>query len=160
QMLRELQMLRGARQTELLPTAYCLGLARPAQLELQVRFGGGPLGGDDAVDAGVAQGAVGGELMAAQDAVELGAEPLDAGAGLAVEEVGAEPTGDAAERLEGMAEQEQLAARVEVGPLHRLAVPGRADLHALVGGVDVHVGGHAYRAAHRFARALPGPRPV
>ena len=38
---------------------------------------GGPLGGDDAVDAGVAQRAVGEAAMTAKDAIELGPEALD-----------------------------------------------------------------------------------
>src|SRR5215831_6015819 len=37
----------------------------------------GPLGGDDAVDACVAQSAIGCELMAAQDSVQFCAQPFD-----------------------------------------------------------------------------------
>src|SRR4051812_36108986 len=48
------------------------------QLERQVRLHRRPLGGDDAVDARIAQRAVRRDLVIAQDAVELGAEPLDA----------------------------------------------------------------------------------
>src|SRR5262245_44756128 len=109
-----------------------LSVARHLQLPVEVRLHGRPFAGDDAVDAGVAQRAVSGDLVVAQNAVELGAQPLDAGSALAVEEVGAELHGDATQRLEGVAEQQELAVRVEVGALHGSAIPGRADLYALV----------------------------
>ena len=39
------------------------------QFELQMGFDGGPFGGGDAVDAGVPEGAVGGDGVVAEDAV-------------------------------------------------------------------------------------------
>ena len=72
-----------------------------------------PFGGGDAVDHGVAQRAVRRDLVAAQNAVLLGAEALDGAATLVVEEVRAEFDRDAVQRLEGVPEQQQLALRVE-----------------------------------------------
>src|SRR5262249_13282088 len=71
-------------------------LARLGELVGQVRPHRRPLAGDDREHPRVAQGSVGRALMAAQDAVLLGAEPLDGAAALMVEEVGAEFDGDTA----------------------------------------------------------------
>src|SRR5262245_31890573 len=79
-------------------------LPRPAQLVREVRLHRRPFGGDDAVDAGVAQRAVGHDRVTAQDTVEFGAEPLDALAALVIEEVRAELDCDAIQRLEGVGE--------------------------------------------------------
>lgn len=65
------------------------GSACAAQLVPQVCLHAGPFALDDAVHAGVAQAArrigVAADLVAAQDAVELGAKAFDAGAALLVE---------------------------------------------------------------------------
>jgi hypothetical protein len=110
---------------------------------LQVGADGGPFGGGDAVDTGVAEGAVGGEDVGAEDAVEFGAEAFDGAAALLIHEVGAELDGDAGEGVEGVGEEEELGLGVEGGALDAAGVPGGADLEAAVEGVDVHVGGHA-----------------
>ena len=55
----------------------------------------GPLGGNDAVDAGIAQSAIGCELMAAQDSVEFCAQPFDSAPAGMVEEMSAKLDGDA-----------------------------------------------------------------
>lgn len=68
-------------------------------------FYGGPLRGDDAVDASVAQGGVGHDLMAAHDPIELGAETLDAATALLIEEVRTEFHGDAVERFKSVGEE-------------------------------------------------------
>ena len=47
------------------------------------------------------------------------------------------------ELLEGVRQQQQFALRIDRAALHALGVPGRADLDAAVGGIDVHVGRHA-----------------
>src|SRR5205085_844572 len=72
-------------------------LFRFSKKEIQIRPHRGPLGGDDAIDAGVAQGAVGGEVMAAQDAVELCAQALNRAAAGVIEKMRAEFDGDAIE---------------------------------------------------------------
>jgi len=116
-----------------------------------MRFDVGPFAGNDAVDTGVAQCAsrqrVGVDLVVAQHTVEFGAQPLDGAAAWLVEKMRAEFDGDAVEPLKGMAQQQALGLGVEGRALHTLAVPGRADFDAAVGGVDVHVGGHADRPA-------------
>src|SRR5580704_4421396 len=56
--------------------------------------------------------------------------------------MGAELHRNAIDRLESMPEQQQLALRVERCALHALGIPGRADLDAAVGRIDVHVGRH------------------
>src|SRR3954470_1845417 len=54
-----------------------LGLSGAVQVPAEVGTRRRPLPGDDAEDDGVAQGAVGQDLMAAEDAVLLGAEAGD-----------------------------------------------------------------------------------
>jgi len=66
---------------------------------------GWPLRSEDAVDAGVTQGSIGGVDVVAEDAIELCPEALDGGAASCVERVGAEFDGGAAECVEGVAEE-------------------------------------------------------
>src|SRR5262249_16907556 len=80
----------------------------PRQLEGEVRLHRRPFAGNDAVDAGIAQRAVPRALLAAQDAVELGSQALDAAPARLLEEVRAEFDGDAVGRLERVREQEEL----------------------------------------------------
>ena len=58
---------------------------------------GGPLGSGDGVDGGVADRAVFGEDVGAEDAVKARAETLDSAAALEIEDVGAKLDGDAGE---------------------------------------------------------------
>ncbi len=102
-----------------------------------------PFAGDDAVDHGIAQRTVGRKLMAAQDAVELGTQPLDAAPALMIEKMRAEFYRNAIEFFERMVEQQQFALGIERAALHARGVPGRTDLDAPVRRIDVHVGGHA-----------------
>src|SRR4051812_19247779 len=69
--------------------------ARFGQLKVQMRLHRRPFAGDDAVDAGVAQRAVGRQLVMAQDTVELGTQALDAAPALVIDEMGAEFDRDA-----------------------------------------------------------------
>jgi len=62
---------------------------------LQVRLYRRPLGSDDAIDAGVAQSAVGGELMAAQDSVQFCAQSFDGAPTCVVEEMSTKLDSDA-----------------------------------------------------------------
>src|ERR1700747_2764815 len=102
-----------------------------------------PFGSDDAVDHGIAQRSVGRDLVVAQNTVELGAETFDAAPGLLIEKMRAELDRDATELVESMREQQQFALGIERAALHALGIPGRSDLDAAVGGVDVHIGRHA-----------------
>ena len=103
-------------RSRIIVTTYPKGPSSPRRLpgggdpqdSLQLAPDGRPFAGDDGVGGGVADGAVGHDLVAAQDAVEFRAKPLDGAAGLAVEPVGAELDSDAAEGLEGVGEQQQL----------------------------------------------------
>src|SRR5581483_1414299 len=89
------------RWSNTVPMQICASAAvAPAERKRQMLFHRRPLAGDDAVDDRVAQRSVVADLVAAQDAVELRAEPLDALAAGAVEEVRAEFDGDAVEPLE------------------------------------------------------------
>ena len=106
-----------------------------------------PLAGDDRIDAGVAQIAVLAAAVIAQNAVELGAEALDGAAAGAVEEMGAEFYGDAVQRLEGVGQQHALAFGVDGAALNAPPIPGGPDFDPTMGGVDVHIGGHAHRLA-------------
>src|SRR5271167_1539587 len=92
------------------------------QLVSQMRPHRRPFGSDDAVDHGVAQRAVGRDLMAAQNTVELGPQPLDAAPALVIEKMGAEFDRDAIELVEGMRQQQQFALRVERAALHAFGI--------------------------------------
>src|ERR1700738_4005243 len=77
-----------------------------------------PFDGDDAVDHRVAQRAIRRDLMIAQDAVELGPQPLDAAPALVVEKMRTEFYRDAIELFKGMREQQQFALGIERAALH------------------------------------------
>src|SRR5215468_2156957 len=102
------------------------------ELIVQVSFYRRPFGRDDAVDHSVAQRAVRRNLVVAQNAVLLGAQPLDAAPALVIEEMRAEFYRNAIELLEGVAEQQQFALRIERGALHTLGIPCGADLDPAV----------------------------
>src|SRR6185437_4502795 len=102
-----------------------------------------PLGGDDAEDYSVAQCAVRRNLVVAQNAVLLSAQPFDGAPALVIEEMRAELYCNAVDGLESMPQQQQFALGVERCALHPLGIPSRADLDPAVSRVDVHVGGHA-----------------
>src|SRR5215216_3400827 len=75
------------------------------ELIIQMRLHGRPFGRDDAVDHSVAQRAVRRNLVVAQDAVQLGAEPFDAAPALLVEEMRAEFYRNAIELFERVRQQ-------------------------------------------------------
>jgi len=104
----------------------------------------GPLADNDAVNAGVAQGAVGSPLVIAQHPIQLGAQPFNGAPAPVVKEMGAKLYRYAIQRFEGMGEQHQFALGVDRGPLHALSIPGAADFYTFVLRVDVHVGRHAH----------------
>jgi hypothetical protein len=75
--------------------------------------------------------------------------------------VGPELDGEAAEDVEGVPEQEQLALGVDPGPLRRAGRPGGPDLQPGHLGLDVQVGRHADDGAgavvpDRERQSLPG----
>jgi len=119
------------------------GHAAELQAMSEVGLDRGPFAVEHAVDAGVAQRAVGLHQVLAQYPVQFGAQPLDGSTALAIEEMGTEFHCDAVELLEGVSQKQQLALGVQGAALHALSIPGGADLDAPIERVDVHVGGHA-----------------
>ncbi len=77
----------------------------------------------------------------ANHAVLLGAESFDRALRAEIEVVGPETDDLAAERVEGVAEQEQLAGGVDVGALATLPVPRVADFHPVDRRRDVVISG-------------------
>ena len=112
----------------------------------EMGFYRGPFGGDDAIDARVAQRGIGHDLMTAQDAIEFGAEALDATTALMIEKMRTKFHGDAIKSLKSMREQQEFAIGIERGALHALAIPGGTNFDTSVGGVDIHVASHTDRA--------------
>src|SRR5690606_32074704 len=88
------------------------------QFCLQVPLHRRPLALDNGVRHGVANAAVGMAQMVADDAVALGAQPLDRSARAVVEPTGLEPDRYAAHGLERMREQQSLGLGIEAGALH------------------------------------------
>src|SRR3954467_1343916 len=89
-----------------------------------------PLGGEHAVHHRVAHRAVAARGMVAPNALPLRAERFDRLLRSEVEVVGAKAHDLAAEMVESVREEEQLADRVDVTLLPALRVPGVADLDA------------------------------
>ncbi len=81
--------------------------------------------------------------MPPQGALGPGTEPGDGVLRALVEVVGLPLDPAHAQFLEGVGEQQQLGLGVDGAAPDRAAVPGPADLQALVPGVPVHVGGPA-----------------
>ena len=92
-----------------------------------------PFAVDDAEYDGVALRAVGQQLVVAQHAVLLGAEPLDRDPRSVIEPVRPKFHRDAAQHLERMRQQQQLAFGVDRRALRALRIPGVPDLEPPVG---------------------------
>ena len=88
------------------------------QLPCQMRLDSRPFGGDDRIDGGIADGAIGHHNMRAQDAIKSGAEPFDRAPALVIDHMGAEFNGPAVQIFKGVAQQQQFAFRVQSGFLH------------------------------------------
>src|SRR6266404_955054 len=116
----------------------------------EMGLNGRPLAIENAVDAGVAQGAVARELVLAQYPIQFRAQTFDGGTALHVEEVGSEFHCDAIQPFERMGQQQQFALGVQGSALYALSIPCGADFHPPIGRVDVHV--------RRHAHGLPGCR--
>src|SRR5215510_631384 len=122
------------------------------EAELEVSLHVRPFASEDAVEHGVARRAVAARCVMAEDAVLLRPQRVDRPLRREVEVVGAQAHHLAPERVEGMPEEEQLAAGVDVAALPVLSVPGVADLDAIDRGDDVVI---ARAADDRAARDLP-----
>src|SRR5215211_1915904 len=108
-----------------------------------------PLRGHDRVQHRVAQAAVAADVLVAQDALADRAEPRDRRLRALVADVGLDRDAVRSERLERVAEEQQLGLRVDRGSPPRPPDPGAADLERAVALVDVAVRRHADRPAAR-----------
>src|SRR5438445_4000077 len=90
-----------------------------------------PLSSEDAVHHDVAGAAVAPDAEMANHAVLLGAERLNGALRSKIEVVRAETDDLAAQRLEGVAQQQELAGRVHVRALAALPIPRVPDFHAI-----------------------------
>lgn len=117
-----------------------------------------PLRRQDAVHHRVPRGAIPPRLVVADHAVLRGAQRLDRPLRPAVVDVGPQPHDLAAEGLEGVAHEQQLAGGIDVAALPPRGVPGVADFDAVDRGHDVV---EPRAADHRVRRQLthrPGQR--
>ncbi len=97
----------------------------------------GPFGENDAVEVGVAHRPVPAGLVVTDHAILLRTQCLDRPLRLEIEIVRAQPHHLAAERLEGVFEQDELASGIHVASLSALRIPGVADLHSIDIGDDI-----------------------
>src|SRR2546423_9082897 len=95
----------------------------------------------DAIEDAVAHRRVAPRLVMAENAILLGAQRLNRALRGQVEVVCAQADHFAAKRVERMAEQQTLAAGVDMGALPALRVPGVTDLDAVNRGDDVMITG-------------------
>src|SRR3954447_1843407 len=123
-------------------------LSQPRQPLLQPRLHLRPLLVQDAVEHRVADGAVRADLVFAEHPFAPGAELLDGPLALQVVAIGRELDPQGAQVLEGVPQQQELALRIDAGPLEGLGDPGAADLQPAVLGTDVEIA----RGPQRLAR--------
>src|SRR4051812_46077875 len=90
-----------------------------------------PFGGENAVHHDVARAAIATDAEMANDAVLPGAKRLDGALRTEIEIVRAQADHLTAQRVERVAQQQELAGRVDVGALAAATVPGVADFHAV-----------------------------
>src|ERR1043166_2231262 len=107
------------------------GAAVPRQARLEVPLHVRPFHGQNAVDDRVTDAAVAARVMVANHAVLLGTKCGDGTLTGEIEVIGPQTHNRAAEALEGVAQQEELARRVHMAPLPAGRVPRVADLHAI-----------------------------
>src|SRR5215216_8153250 len=113
------------------------------------RSHGRPLLRHDRVHHRVAQAAVAADVLVAQHALAHGSEPGDRRLRALVADVRLDRDAVGAERLERVAEEQQLGLRVDRAAPPWPSDPGAADLERAVALVDVAVGGDADRPAAR-----------
>mgnify|MGYP003349779103 CR=1 FL=1 len=95
-----------------------------SRVMVQVRTHRRPFGGNDAVDHGVTDRAIGRHLVRTQHAVEFCAQTFDGIAAGVIEPVGAKFHRNAAQRVKGVRQQQPLALGVQGRSLHTASVPG------------------------------------
>src|SRR6185503_2031756 len=114
-----------------------LGHGMPLETQLEMALHVAPFREQDAVHHRVTYRPVPAGGMMPDHAVLLRAQSLDGALGAEVEVVRAQADDPAAEGLERVREEQELAGRVDVGPLPALRVPRVADLDAVDRGHDV-----------------------
>ena len=82
----------------------------------------GPLAIENAVHTGVAQGAVGSDLVLAQYPVQSRAQSFNGSTALHIEIVGSKFHGNATQPFKRMSQQQQLALGVQGAALHALII--------------------------------------
>lgn len=87
-------------------------------------FHRGPFTGDDAVNTGIPDGPIWSDLIAAQDAIQLCTQTLNASAALVIKEMRAQLNANAIHLVKGMSKQHELAFRIQCCALHAFAIPG------------------------------------
>ena len=135
----------------------CLsGFRPPFQPLAQSRLRRRPLFAQHTVHHRIAHAAVFADLVAAQDAVFLRAQPFDGALRRRVQNIGAPAHADATQRFKRIGQQHQLTARIDVRALYGLRIPCKSDFHARNGFVDVVQAGRADHLANavRVAEAV------
>src|SRR3990170_6655167 len=128
------------------------------QQTLQMRLHRRPLVVNDAEVHRIPDASAGQNHVMAEDALLFRPNPQEGLSGSLIQRVGLELHTDAAERPEGVAQQEILRLGVHRGALPGPGVPGPADLDAPVRPIDVSVAGTADRTCGRLADHGKGER--
>src|SRR5438445_13816069 len=124
--------------------------------QLEVAPDVGPFTRQDAVHHDVPGGAVAACAVVANHAVTFRAQRLDRPLRPKIEVVRPQAHHLATERVEGVAEQQQLAGCVDVRALAALRVPRVPDLHAIDRGSDIVIAGRADDEAASEGPYRPG----
>src|SRR5438093_6934445 len=115
----------------------------------------GPFRGENAVHHDIARAPIATDAVVSNDTVLLGAECFDGALGAKVEVVGAQTDHLAAERVEGVSEQQQLAGGVDVCALATAPVPGVTNFDAINGQRDVVIASRDDDHATRYIAHMP-----
>ena len=91
----------------------------------------GPFGRENAVHHAVAHRPVSSRPVMADDSILFGTQGLNCSLRRKIEIVGAQADDLAAQRVERVTKQQQLARRVDVAALPSFSIPGVTDLHAI-----------------------------
>src|SRR5687767_11397975 len=117
----------------------CAISARTIELEAQMTLHRRPLAFQNTEHDRVAINPVGRDLVIAEDTVLLGAKSRNGGTRPLIEPAGAELDGDAPQRLERVAQEQDLGLGVHGRSLKALRIPRIADFHPSMLGLDVEV---------------------
>jgi hypothetical protein len=127
-----------------------------AKFEIQVPLHRWPFRRDYRENHGIADTAIGIQLVAAQNAILLRAQPFDGAAARMVEEARSKLDRDASEQIESMGEQHKFAFGIDQCALSGFCIPRGPDLDSTVCGVNVHESRHTDDLASYVAAYCPG----